>query len=188
MERARGFSPSKHHRDMVRRGLRRCDISEVALEQTLGSWRGLYDVLVAKHSIEGTANFPDVYFEKLARLGAVTALLACVDGAVAGMSLWISHEGVATSHLAATNALGYASGASYALYAAAFEHFATTDVFDLGGGAGYEDDPSDGLFRFKQGFANSDVTAMLCGAVLDPTRYRQLSGDRVTAFFPAYRA
>jgi hypothetical protein len=188
MDRSRGFSPSKHHGEEIRRGLRRCSVGQVALEPNLGTWRELYDVLITKHSIEGTANFPNRYFEQLARLPSVTAFQACIGDAVAGMSLWISHDGIAVSHLAATNALGYANSASYALYATAFEHFAGIDVFDLGGGAGHEDDPSDGLFRFKQGFANAEVSALLCGAVLDEERYRELAGNRVTDFFPAYRA
>ena len=188
MERRRGFSPSKHHVDLIRRGGRRCLVSEVALSSNLQSWRQLYDVLVERHSIEGVTNFPDEYFERLARLDAVTTFQARVDGAVAGMSIWVYYDGIATSHLSVTNALGYRNSASYALYAAAFDHFTSADFFDLGGSAGHRDDPLDGLFQFKQGFANSEIRSTLCGAILDRARYRQLAGDRVTEFFPAYRA
>ena len=103
------------------------------------------------------------------------------------MTLWFEHAGVVYNHLTASNAAGYANGANFALYAAAIDHFAGAAVMNLGGGAGFEDDPDDGLAAFKRGFANAETRALLCGAVLDAERYAALRAGRQTAFFPAYR-
>jgi hypothetical protein len=189
IDHARGFTPTKHHRDRIRRGERRCEVRLVSLETELVSWRALYAELVLRHEIKGVAAFADPYFLVLARTPAFVTFGAYVDGALAGMTIWFEHAGVAVSHLTATNALGYANGANYAINAAAIAHFSDAAVVDLGGGAGLVDDPDDGLAQFKRGFANAETVAYLCGAVLDPARYAKLvAGRPPTAFFPAYRA
>jgi hypothetical protein len=104
------------------------------------------------------------------------------------MAIWLAAEDVVYYHLSAVSAAGYASGAAYGLVGAAVEHFAGQGVVHLGGGAG-TGDGSDGLAAFKRGFANSEVMAHICGAVLDHGAYARLSAGRAdTGFFPAYRA
>ena len=189
IDRAKGYAPSKHHRDRIRRGLRRCRVEVVSLETRLADWRALYGELAARHQISGLAAFNDPYFPMLAREPAFVAFAAFVGEAVAGMTIWFEHAGVAVSHLTAANALGYANSANYALNDAAIAHFAGAAAIDLGGGAGLDDDPADGLFQFKQGFANDRTIAHICGVVLDAPAYAALCGARPTAdFFPAYRA
>ena len=59
---------------------------------------------------------------------------------------------------------------------------------DLGGAAGHSD-ASDGLARFKQGWANEEHTAWLGGRILDADGYARCSGTSVKSdYFPAYRA
>lgn len=182
------FAPDKHHRDRIRRAHRRCGTEIVALIEHLDEWRRLYAGLAARRGINGMAAFSDNYFETLARMPAITAFAARVDGVCAAMTLWFAADGVVYNHLTAVNALGYANGASYALYDAAIAHFAGQGVVNLGGGAGISD-ADDGLAAFKRGFANSQVVAHVCGAVLDPQGYQRLSAGRpATTFFPAYRA
>jgi len=189
IDHARGYAPSKHHRDEIRRGLRRCRIEIVPLAERMAEWRTLYAGLVGRREVAGVAAFPDPYFPMLAATPRFVALAAFVGDAVAGMTIWFEHAGAAVYHLAAANALGYANGAAYALNDAAIAHFGGAAVVDLGGGAGLADDRSDGLFRFKQGFANAETTAWLCGSVLDRAAYARLCGarDSRTSFFPAYR-
>ncbi|MHB8528488.1 MAG: GNAT family N-acetyltransferase [Caulobacteraceae bacterium] len=182
------FAPSKHHRDRIRRGRRRCEVRRVLLGDHLDEWRTLYGGLTMRHQITGSAAFSQDYFAALAGMSQITAFTALVEGRIAGMTLWFEHGGVAYSHLTAADASGYANGANYALNDAAIEYFGSAEVIDLGGGAGIADDPDDGLARFKRGFANSHVVAMLCGAVLDRPRYDRLSAGMSTTFFPAYRA
>ena len=62
---------------------------------------------------------------------------------------------------------------------------------DLGGAAGLENAPTDGLSQFKRGWSNATRLVYLCGRVLDPQAYgriceRQGTGDM--DYFPAYRA
>ncbi|HWA60811.1 MAG TPA: hypothetical protein VG939_05525 [Caulobacteraceae bacterium] len=187
IERARGYEPTRHHRDRIRRGHRRCRVERVDLAAAMPDWRRLYGGLVERHGIAGVAAFADPYFPTLARTPAMVALAAYVGDEIAAMTIWFEHAGVAVSHLTAADALGYANGANYALNDAAIAHFGDAAVIDLGGAAGAADDASDGLFQFKQGFANAQVTAQLCGAILDPARYAALSAGHETGFFPAYR-
>lgn len=181
------FDPSAHHRERIRRGLRRCRIERVRLADHLDAWTGLYAGLVERKAIGGAAAFGPPYFDALAQMAPLVAFAAFVEGRLCAMTLWFAHGGVAYNHLTASNAEGYANGASFALYDAAIGTFAD-EVINLGGGAGRDDDAADGLAAFKRGFANSSVTARLCGAILDTDRYAALSADREDrGFFPAYR-
>jgi hypothetical protein len=189
IERAKGYAPDKHHRYEIRRAQARCEVSAVSLADRLDVWRTLYQGLAERHEIAGMAAFSDSYFEALAAAPVFEAFAATVGDEIAAMAIWFEHDGLGCNHLGASNALGYANGASYALYAAAIERFAQCEVIDLGAGAGLADDPSDGLVRFKRGFANATAVAHLCGAVLDEDRYAALSQGRAQdGFFPAYRA
>lgn len=183
------FAPIKHHRDRIRRAGRRCRVERVSLADHLPVWTQLYDGLVERRAISGAAAFGEPYFAALAREPRMVALAAHVEEKIAAMTLWFEHDGVAYNHLTASDALGYANGANYALYDAAIAHFSGAAVFNLGGGAGARDNPDDGLATFKRGFANSETHALLCGAVLDEARYDVLAdGLRQTAYFPSYRA
>lgn len=184
---AGAYAPSKHHRERIRRGQRRCRIEQGPLSPWLTDWARLYRGLVEHRGVSGMADFNDAYFQALADEPALEAFAAFVDDVIVGMTLWFAHGGVVYNHLTAADAAGYANGASFALYDAAIGHFAGAGVVNLGGGAGVGDDPANGLFAFKQGFANSQVTAVLCGAILDRPRYKALSVGHGDDFFPAYR-
>jgi hypothetical protein len=189
VDRARGaYAPSKHHRAEVRRAQNRCRIDVVRLSDHLPAWTQIYGELVERHAVTGVAAFREAYFAALANDPRMTTLAAYVGDELGAMAIWFEHAGIAYNHLGASNALGYANGASYALYDTAIAHFSQAAVFNLGGGAGAHDDPSDGLAVFKRGFANGEVRAMLCGAVLDGARYADLSnGSPSTGYFPSYR-
>ena len=190
VDRAAGpYAPSKHHRAEIRRAQRRCRVEIVSLADHLGDWTRLYDGLVERRAISGVAAFHEAYFVALSRETRMIALAAYVDEEISAMAIWFEHAGIAYNHLGASNALGYASGANYALYDAAIAHFSQAAKLNLGGGAGLRDDPSDGLAFFKRGFANAEARAMLCGAVLDHARYAALVQDRPqTDYFPSYRS
>jgi hypothetical protein len=70
------------------------------------------------------------------------------------------------------------------------EHFAQAGVrwMALGAGAGTENDGSDGLTRFKRGWATETRTVYLCGRIFQQSTYAALVGAQAsTSFFPAYR-
>ena len=185
------FTCSKHHRYEVRRARRRLDLRVFDLAGCLDAWTGLYDALRRRHSLTGVHDFPRSYFSALAGLQGLVALGAWQDETLLSAHLWMAHEGHVISHLAATSPEGYRQGAAYAVHDAAIEHFRDADVINFGGSAGHPSDESDGLWRFKRGFANDTAPAFLCGKVLDPRRYTELC-KRVgaasgTDYFPAYR-
>lgn len=186
IERAKGYAPGKHHRYEIRRAQSRCRVEAVALADRLADWRGLYGQLTERHAIAGMAAFSDDYFEALAAWPVFQTFAAFIGEEVVSMAIWVEAGGVAYNHLGASSAAGYTNGAAYALYDAAVAHFHAAEVLDLGAGAGLTDDPTDGLARFKRGFANAEVVAHLCGAVLAAERYASL-GDRGAGYFPAYR-
>jgi len=186
---ARGpFAPSRHHAQEIRRAARRCRVDAVTLADHLMTWKALYAELVARRMVGGAADFSPGYFDMLAAEPAMQAFAACVDDEIVGMAIWFAAEGVVYYHLSAVSAVGYLNGAAYGLVSAAVEHFAGQGVVHLGGGAG-AGDGADGLSAFKRGFANGEVMAHICGAVLDADAYARLSaGHAEGAFFPAYRA
>jgi hypothetical protein len=184
---ARNYEPTKHHRDRIRRGHRRCHVEILALKDHLPMWSDLYAELIERRDIRGVATFSAAYFDVLAGDRDLVTFAAWIDGALVGMNLWYPWEGVCTNHLLAVSAEGYANGASYALYDAAIGHF-SGQVLNLGGGAGLGDGAG-GLADFKRGFANDQVTSFIYGAILNKDRYRQLSPKaNSTEYFPAYRA
>lgn len=181
------FAPSRHHAQELRRAARRCRVERVALSDHLNSWKALYAGLVARRAVTGAADFAPAYFDALGADPAMQAFAAYVDDEIVGMAIWFAAEGVVYYHLSAVSELGYHNGAAYGLVAAAVEHFAGQGVIHLGGGAG-AGDGADGLAAFKRGFANAEVMAHICGAVLDRAAYDRLSaGHAETGFFPAYR-
>jgi GNAT acetyltransferase-like protein len=183
------YAPDKHHRYEIRRAWRSCTVEVVSLAARLDDWTALYAGLVARRQVSGPADFSDAYFQALAVAGPVVAFIATVEGACAAMSLWFAQDGVVYNHLNAANALGYARGANFALYDAAISHFSGVGVINLGGGLGTAKATGDGLAAFKRGFANASVQSYICGAVLHPERYAELSRGRPDdGYFPAYRA
>ncbi|MBX9616657.1 MAG: GNAT family N-acetyltransferase [Caulobacteraceae bacterium] len=179
---------AKHHRYEVRRAHTRVEAREIDLADQMPDWIGLYDLLIARHQLTGVHAFPTSHHRALAELPGVRAFGAFIDGRLVSAHLFVTHAGQATSHLAASSSEGYAAGAAYAVNDLALERLEDCELINFGGGAGAGDDPTDGLSRFKAGFANTRRTVWLCGAVLDPDGYGTLSAGREdNGFFPAYR-
>jgi hypothetical protein len=188
---------SKHHRYYARRALSRMEVEVCADPSCHGEeWIRLYRNLTKRHDLRGLKAFSRMAFtEGLAVPGAVL-FRAHRDGDTLGAHWWFTQADTAYSHLAASSDEGYAEGASYALYQAAIRYFeGKVDRLDLGSGSGLTEDESDGLGRFKRGWANAHTTAFLCGRVLDGEGYARLSRSRPRTaellpldYFPAYRA
>jgi hypothetical protein len=180
-----------HHRKFARRGLRNVSVERLADPLALlDDWVALYGELVRRHAITGVSAFSRAAFEQQLRVPGVVAFAAREQGQAVGAALWYVDAGVAHWHLAAYSLRGYRLDASYALVATALEAFARDGLrfASLGAGAGLSAEPTDGLSRFKAGWATGTRTVHLCGRVLDPERYRELGGPPGTGFFPAYRA
>lgn len=179
---------AKHHRYEVRRAHARVEAAEIGLSDHLPAWRSLYAQLEARHSVGALHAFPAEHHEALAQLAGIRTFGAFREGALVSVHVFVTHQGAAVSHLAASSPEGYATGAAYAVNDLAVRELADCRTINFGGGAGFGDDPADGLVRFKKGFSNTTAAAYLCGKVLDATAYEALSqGAARGGFFPAYR-
>ena len=181
---------SKHHRAEVKKALRSVTTKVVALADHLPAWRALYATLVERHEIGGLTGFSGDAFERLAQVDGLTAIAAFAEGEVVSMHLWVADQATRAGYslLAASSAEGYRRSAAYAVYDHSIRFFANLTTLNLGGGAGLRSG-EDGLGFFKRGFANAEVQAWFCGAILDEARYSALSGGTTVAStpFPAYR-
>lgn len=188
---AGAYAPSKHHCYELRRADRRkVETRPTPLREILGQWTALYDELIARHRVTGIQRFSRESFEALADCEGVSAVGAFIDGELCSCHIWVQWRGRVWSHLAATNALGYANGAAYAVYDWSIRHY-SGQLINLGGAAGIGSAEDDGLAKFKAGFANRQHPSHLCGAILDAATYHALCaerGIRESDYFPAYRA
>ncbi|TVP44532.1 MAG: GNAT family N-acetyltransferase [Gemmatimonadales bacterium] len=187
-------SISNHHLRNARKAMMQ---AEVAVSESpsshLEEWAALYAGLVRRHAIQGPARFSKrALAEQLSVPGAVLFRTA-TDGVLTGATLWYRCMDRAYYHLGAYTEAGYQGSVSHAIFLTALRWFAERDVrwLDLGAGAGVTHDASDGLNRFKRGWANGTRIAFLGGRILDADAYGKLSagfrGGNET-YFPAYRA
>jgi hypothetical protein len=186
------YEPSAHHRYEIRRARQRdLDIRILPLYEILDAWTDLYEDLVRRHDIRGMPQFSRDSFARLAECPGLSAVAAFVADELVSCHLWFEFGGNVWSHLAASSANGYARGAAYAVYDASIIHFADR-IINLGGIAGDVKGASDGLARFKQGFANGATTAFLIGSVLNRPAYEHICTSLPTStpadYFPRYRA
>ncbi len=183
-----------HHRRNLRKALNLVQVEECAqLETCLKDWTTLYTELEARHHITGIAAFSKESFAGQWRVPGLIAFRAVLDGGTVGMLMWYRQGNRAYYHLGAHSALGYETGASFALFDYSLDYFARQGLewLDLGAGAGTKADMKSGLNRFKRGWATGTRTAYFCGRILDPERYAaetKRSGQTSSCgYFPAYR-
>ncbi len=187
----RGLGPltyDKHHRYELKRALAEVQVREIALPDHRHAWGDLYGELAARRGLGDLHAFPPAYHEALTRLPGLRMFGAFIEDRLVSAHLFVTQDGYAISHLAASSAEGYAARAAYAVNDIAVAELTDCGLINFGGGAGFVDDPADGLVRFKRGFCNAVAPSYLCGAVLDRDAYRALSaGYDQSGFFPAYR-
>lgn len=159
--------------------------------QLAEEWAALYANLVTRHGIRGIAAFSaDSLGRQLAVPGALL-LRARAGAETVGAILWYRTADVAYYHLGAYSDLGYELEASFALFWHALQMLRDeVRWLALGAGAGVRGDESDGLTRFKRGWATETRPVYFCGRILDPARYAALAAARGGSpdYFPAYRA
>jgi len=182
------------HRRKARKALERLEVQCCAdATLVLNDWIALYANLIKRHGIRGlTAFSADSFKSQLAVPGiSVFRVIGCNE--TVGMTLWYIDGEVAYYHLGAYSELGYKSDASFALFWRALEWFSSQGLkwLDLGAGAGLSGAThSDGLTRFKRGWATGTRTAYFCGRIFDQSKYDEAMRARnITAsdYFPAYR-
>jgi GNAT acetyltransferase-like protein len=183
---------SNHHRRNATLASRLVQVElSPAPADHLEAWTSLYATLIERHGITGVSAFSRASFERQLAVPGIVAFRAVREGATVGMLLWYVDRNVAYYHLGAYSDAGYELRASFALFSAAIEHFSgQVRWLNLGAGAGATGDGSDGLTRFKRGWATGTRTAYFCGRILAPRRYASLAAMRPappTSYFPVYR-
>lgn len=188
-DRALPFAYGKHHRYDLKRARSQVQAREIAPADHFDDWQRLYGELRERHDLSGVHAFPETHFRLLSELTGIRMFGAFAEDELVSAHLFVTHDGHAISHLAASNARGYKLGAAYAVNDAALESLDGCRTINFGGGAGSGDDSSSGLARFKAGFSNRTASSLLCGKVLDRAAYEILSAGTVMGdFFPAYRS
>ncbi|MFT3733884.1 MAG: hypothetical protein QM776_02460 [Rhodocyclaceae bacterium] len=183
-------TPSRHHRNEIRRSLRQVRTAPFTLGERMEEWLALYAQLGERHALSSLHRFPRTHFEMLATSDQFVSIGAFnTRDELLAAHIWAGDKGFWHSHLAASSAEGYACAAAYAVNDASIRYFSGECLVNLGGGAGHTEQSDDGLAMFKKGFANGTALSYLCCAVLDAKRYNALSGEHPAgSFFPAYRA
>jgi hypothetical protein len=183
---------SPRHRYKAARALR--DVTVHVCEQPRDwatIWNDLYQVLAERHGIRGMPRFSPSAFARQLEVPGLVMFRAVHRNEVVSMALWYVQGEVAYYHLGASSDLGYSLGASYGVFWRSLEFFQASGLtsIDLGAAAGPRD-TTDGLSRFKRGWASTQRTAYLCGRIFDHTRYEALTaatGKTSSRYFPAYR-
>ncbi|MBD0373812.1 MAG: GNAT family N-acetyltransferase [Pyrinomonadaceae bacterium] len=180
-----------HHRRNARKALEEVEVEACEdAAQVLDEWQELYSHLIERHAIKGISAFSKESFACQLKVPGAHLFRAVHAGSTVGMLWWYRQGEVAYYHLGAYNEAGYRLRASFALFWRAIEYFAASGLrwLNLGAGAGLSAEGSDGLTRFKRGWATGTRTAYLCGRIFQPDKYRELAGDAGGSnYFPAYR-
>ena len=184
---------SAHHRKSARLALGHMDVHVAANPvDHLEDWVRLYDRLIYRHQLKGIKAFSRAAFRQQLSLPGVVLFLASRDGVVIGGNIWIVQNDVAYAHLLAMDNTGYELRAAYALTHTALEYMKQFARWaNLGGNPGRGPRSGAGLSSFKAGWATETRTALLCGRILQPGRYAELTrrtGTEGSSYFPAYRS
>lgn len=182
------------HRHKARKALEHLDIERCEEPtQFANEWIKLYGNLIQRHGIRGLAAFSATSFKAQLAVPGISMFRATLNNETVGMILWYTDREVAYYHLGAYSEQGYKLEASFALFWRALEYFSSEKVkwLNLGAGAGLSsNDGSDGLSRFKRGWATGTRTVYFCGRIFDQSKYSEAMRSRnitATDYFPAYR-
>lgn len=181
--------PGLHQRN-IKRALKLCEVREIDLLDHLDPWCRLYENLIARHSLGDTHAFDPDYFRGLATIKGVRTLGAFRDGELVSGHIWVCASDRVYSHLAASSAEGYRTGAAFGVNATALDIFDAYRFVSFGGVP--DGEAGDGLRRFKSGFTNSSKMVRLCGVVGDHKLYQALNTQAGVLsdeadYFPPYR-
>lgn len=158
----------------------------------MDEWIALYGSLVEREGLTGVKAFSRKSFADQFKVPGFRMFRAVYNGVTAGIQTYFISENIAYGHLMSMSEVGYQTRASYAMTWASFEHLSKGEIrwVDTGGVPGVRDGMAEGLAAFKRGWSSGTRTAYFCGAILNPTKYREIidaKGIGETDYFPAYR-
>ncbi len=178
------------HRRNLREAARHVDVERVETPRhALSDWLRLYRELCVRKAISGISAFSESAFAAQFAIPSLAVYRAWSAGEPVGMTLWLRDGDRAYYHLGAASDAGLRAGAMFALFDRALHDLASQGIERvlLGGGAGLAANVSDGLSRFKSGWANESAPAYLCGRIFDREAYARFSKGHDDTYFPAYR-
>ncbi len=157
----------KRHRDMINNAKKLCAIDRASLAPLLQLWRTLYQ---SNRQMRAEVRYtPPQYFEMLAGLEGVEVIVAHHENEIVTMNIWLRFHDILYYIDGASNQRGLAISSPYATFAYVLEHYSDCRYIFLGGSADFRGPRSDGLARFKRGFANVSVRDYLCTSHLRNT-------------------
>ena len=153
----------------------------------------MYQNTIERHGLTGIQRLSEEIIAAQLKVEGSMLVVARDDVGVAGALLSYFHGETANGHLLALSNRAHDIHTSHALYYGTLEaaEARRCRYYNFGGAAGLRDNPDDGLFQFKRGWAKHTRKSLLCGRILDPEGYRQLVDERAissTEYFPAYRS
>lgn len=181
---------SLHHQRDTRRALAHIHVERCAeASQYAKEWSRCYRTFVDHRGISGPAAFPERSLVEQLSIPGLLMYRASAAGHTLGFSLWMVHGTLAYSHLTACTNEGRQAGAAYALYWTILRELQMlgVELVDLGGGV----KDGDGLARWKSRWTRDIRPTVICGAILRPEEYGELTRARgivKTPYFPSYRA
>ncbi len=190
---SRALKIPEQHRRNIKKALAVGTVSRAEVVKKADVCASIYNQFAAARGFGAAHMFPIEHFRRLALVPGVELHVVELDDEVVGFHFWVVHGGVCYSHLTAMTDEGRTQRCGYALSMFALEAFKDQEKIVFGGSAGAADTPNDGLARFKSGFANETAESILCGKILRPVDYRELSvgvaddGPSGAEFFPKYR-
>ena len=184
----------KQERRITRRALEalRLDVLSDPVPLAPALWE-LYQTTIDRKQVTGMQRLSlDTIERQLAIPGAVV-ITAQDETGLAGASLSFDHGQTSACHIMFLSEESRRSHTSHALIYVSLAELQKRgcSFTNLGGPAGNDDDPSDGLARYKYRWTRETCSAVICGSILDPVAYRDLeaeAGTGSTGFFPSYRA
>jgi Acetyltransferase (GNAT) domain len=183
----------KNHSRKARKAIRTINIERVENPLNfIDEWNGLYTNLVNRHQITGITKFSKKAFNGMFETPGLCVYKATFNDEIIGMVLFYEMDEVVYYHLGAYSEMGYKQSASFGIFLRAIEDFSNAGktYLNLGAGAGLTIDATDGLARFKKGWASETRTAWFCGKVFNKDIYGELTKklDKANNYFPLYRA
>ena len=185
------FMPSRHHRREARRARRSVEVEvQKAAEADLDEWMRLWSSIEQRKRPAGMAAASRAtYAAQLALAGAVM-MWARVEGQPVAAQVVLVTPDVVQVHAAVSDPRGRECRAMFALDNTLLDMFAGSTCTIHWGGVPGRTDATDGLWKYKAGWANDAAPATLLGAVLDPETYVLLGGQLpvdAAAWFPLHR-
>jgi Acetyltransferase (GNAT) domain len=152
----------------------------------------MYQNTIERHHLTGIQRLSEDIIADQLKIEGSMLVVARDEFGIAGALFSYVHGDTANGHLLALSNRAYKIHTSHALYYGTLEAAEVRNCryYNFGGAAGFRDNPADGLYYFKRGWASHTRKSLLCGQILDWKSYHELLADRgnsATGYFPAYR-